>query len=997
MSSNAALPHIVLVSEKFMDLNNKVRGKYHYGTEKEWRALAEDLYQEIRMIMNNEPIDGNQIKDMSRHELLSGHITNPRKLRHAYIIGHNTYGQKGAYREFNYREIQSRLACWTCLNEWMELYESGDYSWEMKGKPGSPDFGFISGNSKKFANACHIKLYIGDYAGHLDKEAGGYRCNKSGNPKHPVDSGLKLTVVNDNYSFEKMWLFNDILPGYRDIDTYSQKISDISLDPHASSSSAFTRLNSIIKQDDMDKIRKKHIQNSFAEIFSSRDYVILQAIVRYKHHDTTNIIFKMIKNQNKLKIKYSDFSANNLGLFLFTKEEILSDVNEEIENPYFIAAAKKYQQSVSKEISKSLGWESEGQLFKFNHQAFFNEDGRAVEIDYDSKRSTFIDRYKSLAKQRLPIISTSIKGMHFYHYNGEGLTNVNPESRFRVKNPGDKILVKTFGYKSPKVEFIVKREGNDTYTLFKQTLELESNFFCFTIPQDKHRNRNLEYTIRVEGQGKVSGTETFFIENIYRSQESTIKDIKLDDSIESNKEILISNIRYQFEKKYGVSSSEFSEYYQKSNGELYYTEIMKKIIKQNTVHNLENTVHKYGTFSLPTNLISINFPGLEELVFSEESQASIAGRLRSTGIYYPAETNDLDSYDMPSRKWSSWRPHIVPLDENWYLLLTPNPLNEHRFKPDDKNIIVTNHGTFLRDFSHEKIQQIPGVEVRDKPMFLDHIAQSPEEHMNFVNYLLDSQIPDEKTRLAKDLSRYYYPELTFNASTIDKIRYWEGVYDFNTKNWDKCESEYITELPLSKYCLKTTLVDGSIVCFDILILKRKNQDDEGRLLILRRVHDNGIKDYLVLGNAIREHDKLKQYLPEWIAAIKLDMYQDEQGQLKDFLDWTSAKYDSPTAFRAFDWRFIAVETLRSFVAINNKYSGIQYLNDIDPFRIEISGTLPEPLRKYLLGGGKFDFDKKRNTDNMGGALGQPILTKHPSLSAAFLSSIARWIWLERSD
>ena len=93
MSSNAALPHIVLVSENFMDLNNKVRYNYHYGTEKKWRALADDLYQEIRMIMNNEPIDGNQIKDMSRHELLSGHITNPRKLRHAYIIGHNTYGQ----------------------------------------------------------------------------------------------------------------------------------------------------------------------------------------------------------------------------------------------------------------------------------------------------------------------------------------------------------------------------------------------------------------------------------------------------------------------------------------------------------------------------------------------------------------------------------------------------------------------------------------------------------------------------------------------------------------------------------------------------------------------------------------------------------------------------------------------------------------------------------------------------------------------------------------
>ena len=469
----------------------------------------------------------------------------------------------------------------------------------------------------------------------------------------------------------------------------------------------------------------------------------------------------------------------------------------------------------------------------------------------------------------------------------------------------------------------------------------------------------LHYSIEIIG-GTDWKREIISVKNLHRSQESTIKDIILDDSIESNKEILISNIRYQFEEKYGVSSTEFAEYFQKSNGELYYTEIIKAIIFQ-------KTGHFSGTFSLPTNLISINFPGLEELAFSEESQASIAGRLRSTGIYYPAETNELDSYDMPSRKWSSWQPHIVPLDENWHLLLTPNPLTKHKLKPDEKNVFVTNHGTFLRDFSHEKIQQIPNVEIREKPMFLDHIAQSPEEHMNFVNYLLDSQIPDEKTRLSDELSRYYYPELTFNASTIDKIRYWKGVYDSNTNNWDKCESDEITRLPLSKYCLKTTLVDGSIVCFDILILKRKNQDDEGRLLVIRRMYDNGSKDYLVIGKIIREHDKLRQYLPEWVTAIKLGMYQDEQGQLKDFLDWTSAKYDSPTAIRAFDWSYIAVETLRSFVAINNNYSGIQYLNDINPFRKEISQTLPEPLRKYLLGGGKWDSDRKRNTDNMGGA------------------------------
>ena len=101
--------------------------------------------------------------------------------------------------------------------------------------------------------------------------------------------------------------------------------------------------------------------------------------------------------------------------------------------------------------------------------------------------------------------------------------------------------------------------------------------------------------------------------------------------------------------------------------------------------------------------------------------------------------------------------------------------------------------------------------------------------------------------------------------------------------------------------------------------------------------------------------------------------------------------------RAYDWHYIAVETLRSFVALNSKYTGISQVSHIDPFRTEISSAAPEPLRKYLLGGGRWDESNKKHTDNMGGALNQPVVGKYPSLKKAFLSSIAKWIWLGNSD
>ena len=433
MSSNAALPHMVLVSDEFMRINNQLRIIYHLpvGVKEAWESKADELLKQITHILDQPMVDSLSIIDMGKNELPVGWVHPSRDIRHTYIIGHrNTYGSM-PYSEFNYTKIQSRLACWNCLDQWKQKYlryKSGNLSWEMRH---SNDFGFISGNSSKYSGACHIAINVLDYALHLPKEAGGFTCNKSGNPNHPVESGLILSIEGDGaHTWEKIWLFKDILPGYNSIKRYAKPVSEILFNSSSQTlSTTFTRLNSYISESDMPRISKSNIQDTFSQVFKSRDYVIMQAITRYNVASQEKIIFRIIKNQKDIRLSYGDLSVNGLGLFLYTKEKILSSITKDIATNYFSPLKNNFQEKLVKGISESLRWPDQGQIFKFKSEAFSSESGKAVKIDYGEQDSEIIRAYKSTAKQELPVITTAVKGIHFYHFSGNHQSD-SPEHYF---------------------------------------------------------------------------------------------------------------------------------------------------------------------------------------------------------------------------------------------------------------------------------------------------------------------------------------------------------------------------------------------------------------------------------------------------------------------------------------------------------------------------------------------------------------------------------------
>jgi hypothetical protein len=980
-----ALPEIVLVSDKFMRLNREMRELCDEDKEDEWNEKAQLFNSEVsRIIEESEDIDIYSILDKSGPELPVGRIENPDDLLHIYSIGKAE--SSNGYSRFQYSRIQGRLACWHCANEWMNQYHlkhQGTYSWSERK---AEKFGFISGMQSASNDSCNIKLNINDYAIHPDNNTiGGYVCNKSEDPKHPADFGLILTRENSSFHWDKILLLREMRPGYDMINRISQ--SCLTYRPNGTfekekSSPLFDKMNRIIQYkriETMDSYSKDRLKlhSNFSKAFKIRKYVLLHAISKY--YDGTSgsskILFRIVKSKGDLTISFTDLDDGELGLFIYSKEQLIEDFSND--DKLFSTIPEKVQKEMDlQKLSSYLGWNGIGQLHKFKPEGFSSgvENTSVVKLDLDEldKQSPLVKSFKNkYPDEKLPVISTAIKSILVFHYDSHSLKRILHKGQKSIVKIGQKIFVRIQGFDSPTVILNIKRKGNEKHIIHSDELLLEKNgFFSFQIPEDNHRNRNLQFSIKVNDKNNNFQRLDFTLALEIRSQDNTIRDIILDDSIENNKEILRTNVRYQLREQYGIAENDIDTFYFDKNDNLSYTEIIKTIIGT-----------QKQEFSLPTSTLNNRFPGLDALVFDSEMQTHLAGRLRSTGIYTAVDNNELDMYDNPSRKWSFWDEHLVKLESNLHILFSPRTLRAIGLNPNRNEVFVTNHGTFIVG---DLPSAVKNIRVTERPMFLDHGFKNPYEHINFLNNLF-TELPNRYfVNKYQELVTNYQLEKSFNPDSTKGLRYW-----FNSSNWLKYNSTiHLDQFPISKFSVKANMKDGEIFCFDILMLKRKS--DEERILVLRRTQKNNQKEYLPIGRLIPNlKGELIHISLDWNEVIK----RESLTNLHDFLSWTSSKYENMDLHRAHDWPFITVESLRAFLAISEQHDSSEFPVNLVDFVQQYTSCFPEPLRRYMLGGG-FYVKGEGNSDNMKGAINEELLENNQWMRRTLLENILQWLWLK---
>lgn len=1009
-----SLPEIVVVSDKVMKLNVELRklSSKKENNELEWKLSARELYDEIGRILSLESLDIRTVIDKQGHEIPLGRIDNRDELLLIYRTAIRKNGSGYGYVDFSYDNIQSRFACYHCLNEWRLQYEryiNGELAWGnrhyISGSESDNNyyFAFISGYQKASNGSINIKLNIGDYAVHPDRKGvGGFRCKDKKPLGHNADSALMFTGDRNESNWEQFLILRHLHEEYSVVARNANRIDNYRPEglyqPQKTSQVYENNIHSVIqygkiKSNRSEEFRElnKQISKNFIEVYRNRNFVVMQRLVLFKNETNGKIktLFRIFNSNQRIMINHSDLNDKDLGLFIFTKDRLIQTKHSD----RYFSSDTNYQMNYDK-INSFLGWRgSNGQLHRINPSSIEststnsdNYDGTTKFSSIDlheisNEASKLVKAFKSAYPNSiLPTISTSIKSISIFYFDGLKLSRIKNNDTFPVSSGRGKIFIRSSGFVRPQLNVVIRKSGVEKVYHELKSENIMSNFWSCSIPRiDDNSLRSILFIIDCVGKGLQDLVTTkFSLSDLPISDENSVKNIQMSTSVRDNVEILKANVKYQLKERFNKSDDEIRDYFFDDNDDLHYSELIK-FVTQKSIYSED--------YSLPINKLESIFPGLDELVFKRQNTEPLSGRFRSTGVFLPKETKGLHEYDEPSFSWSHFDEHIVKLSDEWHLLLTPKPLLDYKIEPDGYNVIVTNHGTFLRNSIPSQLKHI---KKRRNPMFLDHISESPQQHINSIINLFTIIPENHLLDLKRELDRNFKTEFYFTGSNTRGLKYWDSN-EGNNENWATCSVSEITDLPLSKYCLKLTLSTGKIVCLDILRVKHKMTNE--RRLIIRCVHENQSCDYLDIAKVIPNKQYMESIVPEWITIIKNQRIDD----LHRFLNQTCSKYDRDYSVRAYDWHYIAVESLRSFVALNSKYTGISQVSHIGPFRTEISSAAPEPLRKYLLGGGKWDNSNKKYTDNMGGALNQPIVGKYPSLKKAFLSSIAKWIWLGNSD
>lgn len=980
--SDPAIMYAFMVPEEFHQLNRSMRRlaldqNPRPGHQQEWIQNADALADLIHQIEANDEIIA---EDLRRGQITQANLP----------TGPIEYGELNnllqIYREDRqkWRNIASgvkgRLVCRVCAQGWLRRYNNGGLDWEQRREREGNHF--ILGDQTASNGSCNITLNIGNYAVHPSGYYQGFRCNGATQPAHSNRLGLALTIREDAHSWSNILFFPKLDTSYEVLAREVNDISELLSGNYRSVSDkidqwkGFVDIGNLAQPD-----RRWGLANTNFNFqkFANQRVLFLEGLVE-KRQNATRVVYFQPHTGNRIQMQSKSLYAEQrtLGLFILVRGPGL--LREQELNGYFT----RLNPNLSAGLCGRVGWgANSGHLYKFEAKFFDSyAEETATTIDLNDRMEVPLLSEISINDPEVvfPTIQTNLKRINIYRYNGDSIVRINPWST-QTPPPvpaNEKLLIHItgFGHPGQRTIRVAVKDKQDMRQLAVHEHVMPGNFATFDLPRGTNRTYRIEVNIW-DGQTK---SEWFDFTTGWSRVVARLNPKELELSLDTteNSDILRSFNTQKIQRNLELTEAEAESIV---SDPARYMELVKSELCNGPLE-----------FRLPTSKMK-HYIGFDHLSFPhQDTEYELGARLRSSGIYYPMPAMELQATTNSS--WKAFEEHIVRLSDSVHLLLTPNPLSYYGLSLNNDQLAAhhltwTNHGTFIKGKIPQEITRIPIVE---RPHFLGLCASSPKEHIDTLISIMADISPEHKARYAQDIESNFEVTHLYERSpdeaNIGRL-YRRQEFEPHNERWKPIGSQDPVLVGnhgrVNGSSLKRTDSTGKIVYCDLLYASRIHGGE--KKMLFRINHEDGTKEYLSIARFMRQdYGKWRQEQMEWVADLK----QTENNSLAYLYRYIGGKFSGFNQTRAFDWSFIEIETLRSFAVLFGYRS-----NASTEFRRH-SNMWPLPLRKYLLGGGRWDRAAGVNTDPMSGAYRNQTHPLPQDIENTLVRAVHRWVWLDQN-
>lgn len=1006
MSENVAVPTVLLVDEKFHTLNKELKlyarnskNDVKYFTD--WREKATQLYNHVSEFLLEE-IDGSYLPNFFLNQLPRGRLDEIQTLLNTYREGKLDNSNHGFLYFAAGEQLKRRLVCYWCVNTWMrEMKNAKPEHWKNRTSPKS-QFLHVFGQQGQVQSS-QLSLNRRGHAVHprsTTDAGGGSKCTEVGFRKQTghvslcisgnLDIDYRVFIRNvpdeSHYQpiFDQLTEINDYLISADGLKKHNIVYSDKFIDSYT----GFIEFRDI-SEEDFHKIND--VLHYDSKKFSNSNVTFLEGIFYDANENAQELIYMphdFTKNQIFGFSSCIQPVSPQLGLFLFVKS------GEKVEDdPYFTAVGGP---KLSAALSKGLRWNKNGNLYRFIPDSF-NQTGADLTTTSSVDLSDWLIDSPLLKQIRriqpnitFPKIRTtlhSIKGYSIENANDSGQKiEIEPlRESARLKTKPRSFLFKINGFNLSKtvgrilMNKVDKGVREAIWARDLDSTDFTSGAVLVQIHDGLVHGLPVELNLWVHDDKYHATTKIIFPEN--SSKKNQFQGFSSDDGckislIQDRQEIakiFLEHLRSQLCQMLGMSIGGVQN-------QLFIDEkpVFSEIIK--SIHarkGLTGPITVYGEW------LSLyrNFLALDMQCFGRENLAenSFGVRLRSMGTHR----------SIGDKEWVPDGEHIVQLNKAWNLLLTNKPLHTYGLSVNDERLIVTNHGTFFK--SNQTIDELSSISRESKPRFLHHIAPNPQSHLQFLVDLMDCD------PAGGDASEYENLRVSHQLRPTDKGRLLGSAKHSGVvvhHHWANVSGDMNGVLEAKRSFYVTHQAgEGPLTCLDLVLASNENGTNQA--LILRRHHQSGQIDTLNLGRWIDDGGRMIPYRPAWWAKANLSDIEQQHRILQGISEVFGAQYQTPNYVRAHDWHFMVRDTLRAFHLLSGQFQKPQ-INTLSELRSAYSKQWPEPLRKYLMGGGRyFGAPERRNGDALGGLLDDLAGLREPGLKRAIIGAVLRWTWCPR--
>jgi hypothetical protein len=991
MADRKALRNTFMVPTRFHQLNKRMRQLALMSSpqprhREEWREKAEALSELIKHLLGKEvevTADDFRRGRIAQANLPEGRfdyreLVNLISIYREHAPGYNRIGRWANLTT----GLQGRMVCSDCAEGWMKRYDDGRLQWENRTQTRGDHF--ILGKQSASNDSCNIFLNVLDYAGHPDGFHQGFRCNGASQPPHRNKLGFSLTIRPNHPTWSNILFFPKLDATYNLLANNVQDLQDLLRENCRTPSNKFEDWQGFADLGHLP--RPNHLWRQCNTIFnfdqfSNHSVLFFEGLFVKGHDGARTVYFQPHKCDKKIQMQSKSLYAEErtLGLFVLVKGSGLVHENEL--NGYFT----RLPSAMSEGLLERIYWPANsGFLYKFEPKFFDSyaeETGSSIDLN-DRMEIPLLRAMKDNDPELvLPKIETNLKRINLYRCNRDSIVRIMPLSNQTAPHvpANEKLLIHITGFGRPDqrtIRVVVKKDdGSRIASHPLMPMPMRGNFATIDLP----RGTGEIYAIEVNVFDGETKNESFILTTRWsRGNRLNPKELELSLDTTENSDIVRNFNTDRIQENLELTEAEAESIV---SDPARYMELVKSELYNGPPE-----------FRLPTAKMK-HYIGFDHLSFPhQDTEYELGARLRSSGIYYPMPAMELRATTNSS--WKAFEEHLVRLSDSVHLLLTPNPLSYYGLSLNNDQLAAhrltwTNHGTFIKGKIPQELNRIPIVE---RPHFLGLCASSPKEHIETLINIMADISPEHKARYAQDIESNFEVthlyERSLDEANIGRL-YQRQEFEPHNERWKPIGSQDSVLVGnhgrVNGSSLKRTDSTGKIVYCDLLYASRVG--DVEKKMLFRINHEDGTKEYLSIARFMRQdYGKWQQEQMEWVAELK----RTENNSLAYLYRYIGGKFSGFNQTRAFDWSFIEIETLRSFAVL------FGYRRDSSTNFRSHSNMWPLPLRKYLLGGGRWDRVARVNTDPMSGAYQNKTHPLPQDIENALIRAVHRWVWLDQN-